>query len=78
VVSDIKNGKTLDMALMGLRPPLFFKRKEEFKAQVTRWPAPKLQEALKTLIDAEIQCKSTSALPPQMICTRAHLKIGSL
>jgi DNA polymerase-3 subunit delta len=56
-----------DGALSRLRPPLFFKRKPAFMAQLRRWPAATLAAALELLLQAEIDCKTTG-LPAEAVC----------
>lgn len=67
-------GGTIDQAMMKLRPPVFFKRKGQFKAQAGRWTGPLLSRALDLLTTAELQAKSTG-LPTQAIIERTLLQI---
>ncbi len=52
-------GESLDVALKGLRPPLFWKRKEAFTAQLRYWPLEDLGPALGRLLEAERKSKTT-------------------
>ncbi len=67
-------GETLDGAVKGLRPPVFWKRAESFKAQATAWPPGALARALERLLEAEAACKQSGAVP-ETICARTLLKI---
>ncbi len=67
-------GETLDGAIKGLRPPVFWKRAESFKAQATAWPPGALARALERLLEAEAACKQSGAVP-ETICARTLLKI---
>ncbi len=62
-------GEPLERAISALKPPLFFKLKDKFRAQLGLWPPTRAQDALERLLAAEIECKST-ALPAQAICRR--------
>ena len=68
-------GETLDGAVQGLRPPVFWKRAESFKAQATAWPPGALARALERLLEAEAACKQSGAVP-DTICARTLLEIA--
>ena len=68
-------GETLDGAVKGLRPPVFWKRAESFKAQATAWPPGALARALERLLEAEAACKQSGAVP-DTICARTLLEIA--
>ena len=46
-------GASLDEALKGLRPPLFYKQRDGFVRQVETWSQPKLSRALSRITDAQ-------------------------
>ncbi len=52
-------GESLDVALKGLRPPLFWKRKEAFTTQIRLWSLEDLGLALGRLLEAERKSKTT-------------------
>jgi DNA polymerase III subunit delta len=52
-------GQDPETAMMRLRPPVFWKNKDAFRAQLRRWPADRLSQCLERLLDAEIACKTT-------------------
>jgi DNA polymerase-3 subunit delta len=58
----IAAGQDADSAMMRLRPPVFWKQKESFRAQLRRWPLERLARALERLLDAEIACKSSGGV----------------
>ena len=68
-------GETLDGSVKGLRPPVFWKRADRFKAQATTWPPAALARALERLLEAEAACKQSGAVP-ETICARTLLKIA--
>jgi DNA polymerase-3 subunit delta len=55
----VAGGQDADSAMMRLRPPVFWKNKDAFRAQLRRWPADRLSDALEKLLDAEIACKTS-------------------
>lgn len=73
----VADGAGVDQALRSLRPPVFFKRADDFRAQIMRWPLPRLATALDALSEAEIRCKSTG-MPAQTVCGQALLRLASL
>ncbi|MCW9036183.1 MAG: DNA polymerase III subunit delta [Rhodospirillales bacterium] len=70
----VREGQSIDQAVKQLRPPIFFKVADRFKAQVRRWPAPRLAQALTILTEAELDCKVTQ-YPAVTICNRALMRI---
>ncbi len=75
VAGMIAAGEPMDRAIMALRPPLFFKRKANFQAQLRRWPPERLATVLVSLTRAEADCKTTG-LPAGAICARALMRIA--
>lgn len=74
-VGAMQAGKSVDQAVAGLRPPVFFKVADRFKAQMRRWTVPLIGQALDLLIEAEIDCKSTG-LPAEEMCARAVMQVA--
>lgn len=68
-------GESFDSAMKSLRPPVFFKRAGEFRAQLGRWPAADLAHALEVLTEAEIACKTTGT-PAEAVCGRALMRLA--
>jgi len=68
-------GATPDRAMQQLRPPIFFKSRGAFAAQLKRWPLQWLAAAIDRLTRAEIDCKSTG-LPDETICARTLTEIA--
>ena len=69
-------GESIDMAIAGLRPPIFFKQKAAFAAQLRSWTTGRLGGALEVALDAERSCKSTGT-PGNLICERTLFQIAS-
>jgi DNA polymerase-3 subunit delta len=57
----IDAGTPTDRALSMLQPPLFFKARDGFAADVQRWPLDRLGAALERMVDAEAKSKRTGA-----------------
>lgn len=72
----VSGGERADAVAKSMRPPVFFKRTGDFRAQLNAWSAARLAAALDVLTEAEIQCKSTG-LPAQEMCGQALLRIAS-
>lgn len=71
-----QGGISPQAAMDRLRPPVFFKRKPEFQAQLQRWAPSQIDQALDLLTEAEFDCK-TSGLPSDAVCSRALLRIAN-
>ncbi len=67
---------SLDQAMMKLRPPVFFKRKGQFKSQAGRWSPTLLARGLEVLTSAELMAKSTD-MPGQALIERALMQIAA-
>ncbi|HTJ65055.1 MAG TPA: DNA polymerase III subunit delta [Alphaproteobacteria bacterium] len=57
----IDAGAPADRALSQLQPPLFFKARDAFAADVARWSLTRIQAALDRLVEAEAGSKRTGA-----------------
>ncbi len=63
-------------AMKRLRPPVFWKLAERFKAQSSAWSDAALGRALESLLEAEAACKRTGA-PAETIAARALVSIAA-
>jgi DNA polymerase-3 subunit delta len=72
----VHSGGPLDQAMMKLRPPVFFKRKGQFKSQAGRWRPALLARGLELLTQAELQAKSTD-MPAQALIERALIQVAA-
>lgn len=75
VTGAMAQGVPLDAAVKALKPPLFFKVADRFRAQARAWPANQVEDALALLSDAEVRCKSTG-MPGELVCNRALMQIA--
>ena len=72
----IEDGAPADKALAGLRPPVFWKLKGAFSAQVRAWGAARAAAALVELTDCEAEAK-TSSQPQELLVQRALLRLAA-
>ncbi len=68
-------GTSLEIAIKSLKPQLFFKVADRFRAQARSWPEGHVRAALEIFSEAEIRCKTTGQ-PDQLICARALMQIA--
>ncbi len=68
-------GQTPDQAMKALKPPVFFKFIDGFRAQMRAWTVDRLGHALDRVLRAELDCKTTG-LPDRAICGRALMGIA--
>lgn len=64
-------------AMETLKPPVFYALSGRFLAQMRRWPAAAIGEALLLLTEAELDCKTTG-LPAQAIAARALMRVAQV
>lgn len=62
-------------AMKKLRPPVFFAEQRAFEARLHKWRGARLDAALRMLIDAELEAKTTGA-PQKEIVERAALRLA--
>jgi DNA polymerase-3 subunit delta len=75
VASAIEAGAGADAALKMLRPPLFFRAADRFKAALRLWTPDRLQRALERLLEAELAAKSTGT-PDQALASHVLMEIA--
>lgn len=73
----LERGESLQAATGKLRPPLFWKHKDAFEAQVSAWSMLQLEQALMILNTAEFKCKQTGA-DPALLLSRALLALSQI
>lgn len=59
-----------------LRPKVYFKREASFRQQGRLWKRGRVEAAMATLLETEMQCKTTGA-PEDAICARAFLGLAT-
>ncbi len=75
VLVEVDAGQTVDRAIKGLRPPVFFKRRAAMERQVRLWRSATLARALEIVSEAELEFRTT-AMPDQALCARALFQIS--
>lgn len=76
VACALAQGHSQDSALGQLKPPLFFKTRSRFIAQLRQWSAARAMTAIDLLLQAELDCKTTG-MPEQELTSRAFLSIAN-
>jgi len=69
------DGRNMEQAVAGLRPPVFFKFKSRFQAQANVWNETLLARGLDLLTDAEVSAKSTD-MPVEAVAERALIQVA--
>jgi len=60
-----------------LKPPVFFKQSPAFQMQLKIWPPGRLEQAIGSLTQAEILCKTTG-VPADSICDQELLRVAAM
>ncbi|MEQ9814681.1 MAG: DNA polymerase III subunit delta [Azospirillaceae bacterium] len=68
-------GRTIEDAMKGLRPPVFFKQVPAFRRQLSQWSPAGVADALDRLVDAEAAAKRTGQ-PADLLAQRVLLGIA--
>ena len=72
----IAAGRSTEDAIKSLRPPVFFKRDADVRAQLRIWSTEALTNGLSMLTEAEIQCKTTG-MPESVIASQALMRLAA-
>lgn len=75
--AQMQQGQSAEMVISGLRPPVFWKQKDPLIRHANSWNIENIIKALKLLITAELDCK-TSDLPSIPASSRRLLRITQL
>jgi DNA polymerase-3 subunit delta len=70
----MEKGEGAETAVSRLKPPLFFKHKPAFEAQVSNLSLAAIEQILNVIVSAEARCKQTGA-EPEIIAGRAVLSV---
>jgi DNA polymerase-3 subunit delta len=66
----VAGGDSIDAAIRGARPPIFFKEQDSWRRQLQRWSDKRLRAALDRVAEAEFRMKLTGR-PAETICREA-------
>tara|TARA_B100000073_G_scaffold343764_1_gene349231 strand:- start:706 stop:1713 length:1008 start_codon:yes stop_codon:yes gene_type:complete len=72
---ELKKGSSFDEAIKSLRPPIFWKDKENFRSHCKKWNLKNIEHSLDKLFNAEILCK-TNSQTAMLICEKTILQIA--
>ena len=72
----LRKNRDFDIAIKGLRPPVFWKEKDLFKLHCTKWPINETISNFNLLVDAELSCKKDYYLT-NVHCEQALTKIAA-
>lgn len=75
--AEVAAGASAEAVTAGLKPPVFFKLRPAFTAQLRRWTLPQLRQALERLTEAEADCKR-SHIPDETLCSRVLFQLAIL
>ena len=73
---EIKKQKSFDEAIKVLKPPLFWKDKDNFQNHCNAWPLRDIEKNLNLLLNVEYECKSNNSLS-SVICEKYVLGIAN-
>jgi DNA polymerase III subunit delta len=71
----IAGGGSIEEAIRGSRPPIFFKAQDSYRRQLHRWSTARLAGALDRVAEAEFRMKLTG-LPAETICREAMFALA--
>jgi DNA polymerase-3 subunit delta len=70
-------GMSIDTAIRGARPPIFFKQQDSYRRQLARWNDARLRQALDRIAEAEFRMKQTG-LPAETLCREAMFAVAQM
>lgn len=77
-LSAVAAGGSVEAAVAGARPPIFWKQKELFVDMLRRWSADRLVQALGLLQAAELGCKRSGGAPESALCRAVLAQLAAL
>jgi len=72
---EIKKTGNFDEAIKQLRPPVFWKDKDNFRNHCSKWPTKEILHYIERLLEAEYICKTQSSLNKE-ICEKHILSVA--
>lgn len=73
----VRSGKSADMAMKSLSPPVFFKQTDSFRMQLNKYSPKALENILGRLVDLEAKSKRTGT-PVETLCGQAFLSLSMM
>lgn len=77
-LSVVAAGGSIESAVAGARPPIFYKHKDVFLAALRRWSPDRLAAGLALLQAAELRCKSGGGTPDAVLCRAVLAQLAAL
>ena len=73
---EMKKGNNFEQSIKSLRPPVFWKEKDNFQKHCLKWPLHEIEANLSKLLETEISCKLNSKLA-NLNCEKSILLLAS-
>ncbi len=73
---ELSKGKQFDEAIKNLRPPVFWKEKNDFKRHCLMWPAKKIENIINEVLSTEIKCMSNNVIAKEQ-CEKTLFEISN-
>ena len=73
---EMKKGNNFEAAIKSLKPPVFWKDKDNFQQHCNKWPLKIIEKELNQLLETEISCKLNSKLAGNY-CEKSILLIAN-
>ena len=73
---EMKKGNNFDSSIKTLKPPVFWKDKDNFQKHCFKWPLQSIESSLNKLLETEIACKLNSKLA-DINCEKSILLIAN-
>ena len=70
-----KETSNIETIISNLKPPVFWKDKDNFKLHCKKWPIKETVLNFNLLVDTELNCKSNYSLT-NILCERALINIA--
>ena len=65
-------------ALAGLRPPVYGPRRDRLLRHASRWPVPRIESALRALIETDLALRSSNPPPARALVERMLMRLAAL
>ncbi len=73
---EMKKGNNFEQSIKTLRPPVFWKEKDNFQKHCLKWPLQEIEANLSKLLETEISCKLNSKLA-NLNCEKSILLLAN-
>ena len=74
-IKKISKYKNLEIAMNNLKPPIFWKDKQNFLAQAKKWDLDKIRKALNLTYEFEVRVKSNSLINKNILLKKLVIDI---